>query len=231
MVTKGNVKGHPTLCYKWSLITHCKGFWLAKLRQDYLRESLDNIVTSLGFSNVQSQYISLEDQAVMAVKFHYWNQWVHMDVLYDQNLHFLIKQSKHIFMHILLLQLDYSSCCSNVCCLSYVFVYELYCMQLYESFCRCVVGLNITLDCLLSFFPAGDASLLLCSLISQVLLQVSKGCTHLTPHVLEPFMHLPWLTTYVTSLLPTKLSYLPMCEIAVRELPYDPLLRLLHQMV
>ena len=26
-VTKGNVKGHPTLCYKYNLITHRESFW------------------------------------------------------------------------------------------------------------------------------------------------------------------------------------------------------------
>ena len=30
-VTKGNVKGHPTLCYKYSIMTHCIGFWSSKL--------------------------------------------------------------------------------------------------------------------------------------------------------------------------------------------------------
>lgn len=30
-ITKGIFKGHPTLRYKLSLISHCGGFWLAKL--------------------------------------------------------------------------------------------------------------------------------------------------------------------------------------------------------
>jgi len=71
----------------------------------------------------------------------------------------------------------------------------------------------------------------MCSLSRRVLLQVAKGCTHLNPHVLEPLMHLLWLTPVVTSLLPTELSYLPMWKIAVKALLYDPFLGLLHQTV
>ena len=96
-------------------------------------------------------------------------------------------------------------------------------------FLKCVVGLTITLDCLLTFFLACDASSLVCYLPSHVLLQVSKGCTHLTLSVLEPLMHLPWLTAVVTPLVPTGTSYLPLCEIAIKALLYDPLLGLLNQ--
>ena len=71
----------------------------------------------------------------------------------------------------------------------------------------------------------------MCSLLSKVLLQVAKGRTHLTLHVLEPLIHLPLLTTVVTPLLLIDLSYLPLCDIAVKALPYDPLLGLLHQTV
>ena len=49
--------------------------------------------------------------------------------------------------------------------------------------------------------------------------------------VLEPLKLIPWLTASVTPLLLTKLSYLPLCDIAVKALPYDPLLGLLHQIV
>jgi len=45
-------------------------------------------------------------------------------------------------MHMLLLQLDYSSYFRNVCYLTYAFVYELFFMQLYESCCKHVVGLT-----------------------------------------------------------------------------------------
>ena len=128
----------------------------------------------------------------------------------------LYNKSQHVFMHMLLLQLDCSNCCSNVCCLTYVVVYELFCMKLYESCYVCAVGLTITLDCQLTYFIAFDASSLVCSLPIRVLLQVSKGHTHLNPPVLEPLMHLPRLTAVVTPLLLTELSYLPLCNIAVK---------------
>jgi len=115
--------------------------------------------------------------------------------------------------------------------ISYACMYALFCMSMYESFLNVVIGLTITLDCYLTRFPACDVSSLVCPLHVQVLLQVAKGCTHLNQLVLEPLMHLPWLTAAVTPLLPTELSYLPLCEIAVKALPYDQLLGLLHQMV
>jgi len=70
-----------------------------------------------------------------------------------------------------------------------------------------------------------------CSLLNCVLSQVSKGCTHLKSHVLEPLMHLPWLIVVVTPLLPIELSYFPLYEIVVKVLLYDPLLGLLHQTI
>jgi len=42
---------------------------------------------------------------------------------------------------------------------------------------------------------------------------------HLNPPMLEPLIHLPWLTTMVTLLLLTELSYLPLWNIAVKALP------------
>ena len=120
---------------------------------------------------------------------------------------------------------------SNICSLTYVSVYELLHMQLYEYCCRCAISLSITLDFWLILFLACDASFLMCSLLSWVLLQVAKGCTHLTPHVLEPLIQLPWLTASITCLLLTELSYLPPWDIALKALPYDPLLGLLHQIV
>jgi len=71
----------------------------------------------------------------------------------------------------------------------------------------------------------------MCYLLNYVLSQVSKGRTHLNPHVFEPLMHLPWLAAAITPLLPTETSYLPLCEIVVKALPYNPLLGLLHQTV
>ena len=59
---------------------------------------------------------------------------------------YLYNKSQQIFMHMLLLQLDCSGSCINVCCLTYVVVYELFCMQLYEYCCICAVGLTINLD-------------------------------------------------------------------------------------
>lgn len=44
-------------------------------------------------------------------------------------------------------------------------------------------------------------------------------------------MNLPWLVAAVTPLLPIELSCFPLCEITVKQLPYDPLLGLLHRMV
>jgi len=38
--------------------------------------------------------------------------------------------------------------------------------------------------------------------------------------VLEPLILIPWLTASVTPFLLTKLSYLPLCDISVKELPY-----------
>jgi len=96
---------------------------------------------------------------------------------------------------------------------------------------KCVVGLTITLDCYLTFFLVCEASLLMCSLLNSVLSQVSNGHTRLTPCVLEPLMHLPWLTAYVTPLLPKGTSYLPLRTIVVKPIPYDPLLGLLHQTI
>jgi len=49
--------------------------------------------------------------------------------------------------------------------------------------------------------------------------------------VLEPLILIPWLTASVTLLLLTQLSYLPLWDIAVNPLPYDPLLGLLNQMI
>jgi len=66
---------------------------------------------------------------------------------------------------------------------------------------------------------------------SCVFPQVSRGCTHSPFRVLEPFMHLLWLTTLVTPLLPTSTSYLPLCATAVKATPYKPLLGLLYQTV
>ena len=97
---------------------------------------------------------------------------------------------------------------SNICCLTYIFVCGLIHMQLYESCWRCGVGLTITLNCQLIYFPTFDASSLVCSLLSWAPIYVAKGCTHLTPHVLEPVIRLPWLTASVTPLLLTELSYL-----------------------
>jgi len=113
---------------------------------------------------------------------------------------------------------------SYVCMYIYLCIYE-------WIFLKCVVGLTITFDCLLTFLPCCDASSLLCSLINCVLSQVSKGRTHLKLHLLEPIMQLPWLTAALTPLLQMELSYLPLCEITVKALPYDPLLWFLHQMV
>lgn len=96
------------------------------------------------------------------------------------------------------------------------------------TFLKCVVGLTITLDCSLTFLLCCDVSLLVCSLPSRVLSQVSKGRTHLTFSVLEPLMHLPCVVVAVTPLLPTETSYLPLCETTVKEISYDPLLGLLH---
>ena len=103
-------------------------------------------------------------------------------------------------------------------------------MKLYES-CWCVIGLTITLDFRIIFFLACDASSLVCSLPSWVLIQVVRGHTHPNPLMLEPLIHLPWLNAEVTPLVLTELSYLPLCEIVVKELPYDPLLGLLHQTI
>ena len=61
-----------------------------------------------------------------------------------------------------------------------------------------------------------DASSLVCSLPSCMLSQVSKGCTHLTLHVLEPFMHLPCLVLHVTPFPPSRTSYLPLCTTLVK---------------
>ena len=71
----------------------------------------------------------------------------------------------------------------------------------------------------------------MCSLLNFVLSQVSKGCTHLNPYVFEHLMHLSWLVVAVTPLLPTETSYLPLREIVVKALLYEPLLGLLHQTV
>jgi len=49
--------------------------------------------------------------------------------------------------------------------------------------------------------------------------------------VLEPLMHLPWLTTTITPLLPIGTSYLRLCEITVKVLPYNAFPGLLNQMV
>ncbi len=54
---------------------------------------------------------------------------------------------------------------------------------------------------------------------------------YLPPYLLQHLIHLPWLTVIATPFLLTELSYLPLCNIAVKELPYDPLLGLLHQTV
>ena len=68
-------------------------------------------------------------------------------------------------------------------------------MQLYESCCRCAVGLTITLDCQLVCDLACDASSLVCSLLSWVLLWVAKGHTHLThPPPCVRTSHSPSLT-------------------------------------
>jgi len=40
-------------------------------------------------------------------------------VLYDYDLHFFTNKSQHIFMHMLLLQLDCSGCLNDICCLTY----------------------------------------------------------------------------------------------------------------
>ena len=107
---------------------------------------------------------------------------------------------------------------------AYACMYGLFCTSMYESYRNVLIGLTITLDCQLTCLTCCDAPFLVCSLINSMLSQVSKGRTHLTLHVLEPLMHLPWFTTAIKPLLPTKTSYLPLCEIEVKELPYNPLL-------
>jgi len=70
-VTNGNVKGNPTFCYKQNLITHRRGFWEPIFFQELLRDGLESIVMSLGFSSVQSEYISLDEHAVLTITLHY----------------------------------------------------------------------------------------------------------------------------------------------------------------
>ena len=92
-------------------------------------------------------------------------------------------------------------------------------------------GLTITLDCWFTLLSVCDASFLVCSLPSWMFTQLSKGHTHSTFHVLEPFMHLPWIVAHVTPLLPTRTPCLPLHATVVKAIPYDPLLVLLHKTV
>ena len=114
---------------------------------------------------------------------------------------------------------------------SYACMHGLFLYMYVWTLLRCVVHLTITLDHWFPLLPSCDASFLVCSLSSCVFPQVSKGHTHSYFHVLEPFMHLPWLVMLVTPLLPTRTSYLSLHQTTVKEILYDPLLGFLHQTV
>jgi len=99
----------------------------------------------------------------------------------------------------------------------YICMYESYWYVLLDRWFHCL--------------PACDVSLLVCSLSRCMFPQVSKGHNHCPFHVLEPFMHIPWLAALVKPFLPTRKSYLPLRETAVKAIPYDPLLGILHKTV
>ena len=127
--------------------------------------------------------------------------------------------------------MHYSSCFSNVFCLTYAFYYELLFMQLYKSFLMCVDGLTchfnlwIILHFILWFHSA-------CVFLSSgVLLQDSKGHTPFSPSCVRTFMHHIWLFAGSHTFYHLKLSYLPMCTTAIKALHYHTLLGLLLQMI
>ena len=95
-VTKGNVKGHPTLCYKQNCITHIRGFWELSFCQALLREGLESIVMSLGFSTVHNKYVSSKEQAMLTLTFHYWGQQLSWLYVWMEISLYIIQQSQHV---------------------------------------------------------------------------------------------------------------------------------------
>ena len=65
-----------------------------------------------------------------------------------------------------------------MCYFTYTFLYELFCMKLYETCCRRVVGLNITLDVSITCFLAGDASCLCFPFQAEYYYRFPRGTPH-----------------------------------------------------
>lgn len=134
-------------------------------------------------------------------------------------------------MHMLLLYFSYLGYSNDICsCLITHVCIDSFCICVYESYWDVfwfnhhfglLVHLTSSLWCIFSHvFPSN-------SCVSTCF----QGCIHPTFCVLGPFMELPWLATHGTPLLPTRACYLPLCATAVKVIPYDPLLGLVHQTV
>ena len=86
----------------------------------------------------------------------------------------------------LVLQFDYSSYFSNICCLTYAFVYELFCMRLYESCQRYVVVLTCHFGLWTIPLPACDFIQLVCSFHVAYYYKLLRDIFHFPLYVLEP---------------------------------------------
>jgi len=122
----------------------------------------------------------------VALTFHWWGYQVYMVYCMIVTYTSLYNKNQHIFMHMLLLLLKYSGFRNDICFLTYVLVYELICMQLYESCFWCLAYIVNVVTVHVDFSARHQTDLSLNLVISTVTL-VSNWSMSVV-HVILPCM-------------------------------------------